>query len=81
MKRSADVAGQGGETDAAVAAADLIQKLDKGSYMHNGKRRRIKGDVSNFIFAENLTKLQKRLLADFRFRCKAVPGCQEDKRK
>ena len=28
LKRSADVAGQGGETDAAMAAADLIQKLE-----------------------------------------------------
>ena len=33
------------------------------------------------MFAEKLSQLQKRLLADFRFRCKALPGTQEMRTK
>ena len=33
------------------------------------------------MIAENLSALQRRLLADFRFRCKAIPGTQEIRAK
>ena len=81
VKRNADVASHDCETDAAMAAADLFEKLEKGSYMYNGKRKRINGDFSKLMFAEKLSPMQKHLLADFRFRCKAVPGCQEIRTK
>ena len=64
-------------TDAAIAAAELLKKLDTGYYMDRGKRRKINGDYSKLIFAENLSALQRRLLADFRFRCSALPGTLE----
>ena len=73
--------GQEVETDAALAAADLLQKLEKGFYIDNGKRRRINGDASKLLFAEKLSQLQRRLLSDFRFRCKALPGTQEMRTK
>ena len=43
MKRNLSDAclGQEVETDAAIAAADLLQKLEKGFYMDRGKRRKI----------------------------------------
>ena len=56
------------DEDAAMAAAALLQKLEHGSYMDNGKRRKINGDFSKLMFAEHLTVLQRKLLADFRFR-------------
>ena len=74
-------AGTDCETDAAMAAADLLEKLEKGYYLDRGKRRRINGDFSKLLFAEKITKLQKRLLCDFRFRCKAVSGTQEIRTK
>ena len=49
--------------------------------MDNGKRRKIQGDFTKLMFAENLSSLQKRLLADFRFRCSALPGTQEIRSK
>ena len=39
------------------------------------------GDFSKLLFAENLSKLQRKLLSDFRFRCKAIPGTQEIRTK
>ena len=57
------------DTDAAMAAAELLKKLDTGYYMDRGKRRKINGDFSKLMFAENLSALQRRLFADFRFRC------------
>ena len=79
MKRSSSTAAVGHEieTDAAIAAADLLKKLETGCYMDKGKRRKINWDFSKLISAEKLSQLQKRLLADFRFRCKALPGTQE----
>ena len=74
-------ADDGIETDAAIAAADLLKKLEYGYYMDRGKRRKINGDFSKLVFAEKLSQLQKRLLADFRFRCKALPGTQEVRTK
>ena len=65
------------ETDAAIAAADLFQKLKNGYHLDRGKRRKINGDYSKLMFAENLGALQRRLLADFRFRCSALPGTHE----
>ena len=65
------------DTDAATAAQDLLLKLENGYYLDRGKRRKINGDFSKLQFDEKLSKLQQRLLADFRFRCKAVPGTQE----
>ena len=69
------------DTDAATAAQDLLLKLENGYYLDRGKRRKINGDFSKLQFAEKLSKLQQRLLADFRFRCKAVPGTQEIRTK
>ena len=70
------------ETDAAIAAADLLEKLEKGHYKdNNGKRRKIQGDFSKLLFAEKLSNLQRRLLSDFRFRCRAIPGTQEIRTK
>ena len=83
VKRSACVDGPNieVETDAAMAAADLLEKLEKGTYLNGGKRRKINGDFSKLLFAENLSKLQRKLLSDFRFRCKAIPGTQEIRTK
>ena len=67
--------------DAAMAAAALVQKLQHGSYLHQGKRRKINGDFTKLLFAEHLTDLQRRLLADYRFRCRAIPGTQEIRTK
>ena len=70
------------ETDAAMAAANLLERLEKGNYItQDGKRRRINGDFSKLLFAENLSKLQRKLLSDFRFRCRAIPGTQEIRTK
>ena len=70
------------ETDAAIAAADLLQKLEKGSYLlPDGRRRKINNDASKLMFAVGLGDLQRRLLADFRFRCGAIPGTQEIRTK
>ena len=70
------------ETDAAIAAADLVQKLEKGHYtLPDGRRRKINNDASKLLFAVGLGDLQRRLLADFRFRCRAIPGTQEIRTK
>ena len=62
------------ETDAAIAAADLVQKLEKGFYMlPDGNRRRINNDARKLLFAVGLGDLQRKLLMDFRFRCSAIP--------
>jgi len=70
------------DTDAAIAAADLFEKLGKGKYIDpKGKVCRINNDASKLPFAVNLSNLQRRLLADFRFRCGAIPGTQEIRTK
>ena len=70
------------EQDAAMAAAELYQLLQSGSYVtQDGKRRRIDGDTSKLRFAEGITPQQKRLLADFSFRTKLLPGTQEIRSK
>ena len=76
-KTGAGEIGQASETDMAQAAAGLYHKLEHGSYLHNGKRRKIAGDVSKLMFAQDLTQQQRTLLADVRFRCAAVPGTQD----
>ena len=66
------------EQDAAKAAADLYAKLQNGTYIsEGGKRRKIDGDVAKLMFAEGITQEQKRLLADFRFRTGRLAGTQE----
>ena len=37
------------ETDAAIAAADLLEKLDNGYYKDNNKRRKFIGDFSKLL--------------------------------
>jgi hypothetical protein len=70
------------EQDAAVAAADLYKKLTSGTYTgHDGKRRKIDGDTTKLPHADNMTPLQKKLLADFRFRTRLVPGTREVRTK
>ena len=65
------------ETDAAIAAADLVQKLEKGFYkLPDGNRRKINNDASKRLFAVGLGDLQRKLLMDLRFRCSAIPGTQ-----
>ena len=65
-----------------MAAADLYEKLHTGSYLtQTGKRRRIDGDVSKLRFAEGVTPLQRRLLADFSFRTRQLSGTQEIRTK
>ena len=66
------------ETDAAIAATDLFEKMEKGYYRdQNNKRRKIDGDFSKLLFAEKLSSLQRKLLSDFRFRSRGIPGTQE----
>ena len=70
------------EEDAAMAAAALVKQLEHGYYRdQNNKRRKINGDFSKLLFSEHLSELQSRLLADFRLRCKALPGTQEIRTK
>ena len=60
----------------------LVQKLEKGQYMlPDGRRRKINNDASKLMFAVGLGDLQRKLLADFRFRCRAIPGTQEIRTK
>ena len=43
------------ETDAAIAAADLVHKLEKGYYkLADGRRRKINNDASKLLFAVGL---------------------------
>ena len=70
------------EQDAAVAAANLYERLSSGSYRDQyGRRRKIDGDTSKLMYAEGITTLQKRLLADMRFRTRMIPGSQEIRTK
>ena len=70
------------DEDAAMTAAKLVTKLDHGYYRdQNNKRRKINGDFSKLSLAEHLSELERKLLADFRFRCKALPGTQEIRTK
>ena len=70
------------EQDAAVAAANLYVQLTSGVYIDNqGKRRKVDGDTSKLMYAIGVTPLQKRLLADFRFRTRLVPGTREIRSK
>ena len=61
------------QEDAAMAVAALVKKLQNGVYIdQNKKRRKFKGYFSKLLFAEHRSNLQKKLLLDFRFRCKAI---------
>jgi hypothetical protein len=69
---SADV-----EQDAALAAGQIYEKLNSGTYKtQEGRRREIDGDVSKLLYADGLTELQRKVLADFNFRTRALPGTQ-----
>ena len=60
----------------------LVKQLEHGYYRdQNNKRRKIGGDYSKLLFSEHLSTLQRKLLQDFRFRCKAIPGTQEIRTK
>ena len=64
--------------DAAMAAGALYDALHNGFYRTPyGDKRRIDGDLTKLHFAEGITKQQKRLLADYRFRTRLIPGTQE----
>ena len=66
------------EQDAAMAAAELYKKLQTGTYVsREGKRRRIDGDMTKLPFATGISPQQRRLLSDFRFRTRKIPGTQE----
>ena len=70
------------EQDAAMAAADLYEKLQTGHYLtQEGKRRRIDGDMSKLRFATGITPRQRRLLSDYNFRARQVQGTQEIRSK
>ena len=70
------------DEDAAMTAASLVKKLEHGYYRdQNNKKRKINGDFSKLCLAEHLSELERKLLADFRFRCKALPGTQEIRTK
>ena len=65
------------EQDAALAAAELYEKLSSGTYVtQSGVREKIDGDVSKLPYAENLTSANRRLLQDFSFRTRSMPGTQ-----
>lgn len=65
-----------GNTDAVRAAAGLYDILKNGSYFcsSSGKKIKINGDSSKLPFAVGLTSLQRKLLADLKFRCKKLAG-------
>ena len=66
------------DEDPALVAADLYQKLATGTYTdQQNKRGKIAGDTTKLLRADGLSSVQRRLLADFRFRTKAVPSAQE----
>ena len=66
------------EQDAAMAARDLLEKLDHGYWeTHDQKKRKINGDFSKRLLSPNLTAMQRKILHDYQFRCKAIPGTQE----
>ena len=70
------------EQDCAMAAAALYPMLETGHYRTpQGRRLPIDGDLTKLRFAEGITVQQKRLLADFRFRTRLVPGTQEIRTK
>ena len=64
-----------------MAAAALLKLAHDGYYTLDGKRRKINGDFSKLCLADKLTDLQRRLLCDFRFRCKSIPGTAEIRTK
>ena len=65
------------EQDAALAAAQIYEKLHTGTYKtQTGRRRKIDGDVSKLLYAEGLTQQQRRILSDFNFRTRSLPGTQ-----
>ena len=71
----------GREQDAAAAAAKCLKLLNTGSYVtQGGKRRRIDGDVAKLEYAEGLTRTERHLLRDMRFRTRSIPGTQEVRR-
>ena len=70
------------EQDAAMAAADLYDKLQSGYYTtQDGTRKKIDGNASKLRFAEGVTAKQKQLFADFSFRTKLIPSTQEVRSK
>ena len=65
------------EQDAALAAAQIYEALSSGTYKtQTGVRKKIDGDVSKLLYAENLNQTQRRLLQDFNFRTRSLPGTQ-----
>ena len=59
-----------------------MKQLEHGYYRdQNNKRRKIAGDFSKLLFSEHISPLQRKLLQDFRFRCKVIPGTQEIRTK
>ena len=52
-----------------------------GTFIRNGKRQKINGDVGKLHMAANLSNAQKQLLANMRFRCAQVSGTQEMRTK
>ena len=67
----------GVEQDAALAAAEIYEKLHTGPYeTQTGQRRKIARDVSKLLYAEELTQQQRRIFADFSFRTRSIPGTQ-----
>ena len=70
------------EQDVAMAASALYATLQHGHYTTEaGAKRPIAGDMTKLPFAEGITAQQRRLLADFRFRTRMVPGTQEIRTK
>ena len=41
------------------------------------KKRKTNGDFSKLLLCPNLTTMQRKILHDYQFRCKAIPGTQE----
>jgi hypothetical protein len=70
------------DLDAGMQAAALYEMLSSGYYKtEQGKRKRISGDLSKLRFAEGITSVQRKQLADFSFRTKKIPGTQEIRTK
>ena len=70
------------EQDAAVAAANLYERLTSGYYRDlSGRRHKIDGDTSKLFYAEGISPVQKRLLADVRFRTRMLSGTKEIRTK
>ena len=69
--------------DAARAAADLYKILESGHYWDSvaQKKRKIGGDSSKLQQAIGHTNLQRKIISDFSFRCRRLPGTSFAKRK